>query len=169
MEKITRLTSEQRADFVAYLDGELDDATAQTIEKTLAANSVARHEVEMLTRTWELLDQLPRAAATEGFAARTLTNISVEESRPHEAAQVFYERARKGCISILWTATLAAGAFVGFLTTNRWIPVESDVLINDIEVIDDFELYSEIEDFEFLRKLRSSGLFDEPSEENDEL
>jgi anti-sigma factor RsiW len=67
MTKIHRLTQQQRDDLTAYLDGELDDAATHEIEQVLAQSPVARNEVEMLTRTWEMLSLLPRAQAGEDF------------------------------------------------------------------------------------------------------
>ncbi|MCH8828754.1 MAG: hypothetical protein IID45_04170, partial [Planctomycetes bacterium] len=56
MNETTRLSPQQRDDLVAYLDGELDEETTQSMERTLAHSPVARHEMDMLTRTWSLLD-----------------------------------------------------------------------------------------------------------------
>ena len=66
-----KLTSQQRENLVAYLDGELDEVETQEIERTLAHSLEARHEVDMLTRTWELLDTLPKSKASEEFSERT--------------------------------------------------------------------------------------------------
>ena len=63
MEKTLRLSAEQREDLVAYLDGELPDQKAQLIDQVLARSEVARHEVEALARTWEMLDVLPTPKA----------------------------------------------------------------------------------------------------------
>ena len=68
MDKLSRLSTEQRGDLVAYLDGELEEDATAAIEHVLAHSNVARNDVEMLARTYDLLDQLPHLAAPEKFA-----------------------------------------------------------------------------------------------------
>ena len=70
-----RLTPAERADLVAYLDGELDDAQSRAIATKLTHSTTARREIEALEKTWELLEYLPRAQAPEDFTARTLTEV----------------------------------------------------------------------------------------------
>ena len=80
MEKVLRLTSEQRADLVAYLDGELDESPTQEIDRILARSAVARHEVEALSRAWEMLDILPRPKASSTFTERTMSTLQLAEA-----------------------------------------------------------------------------------------
>src|SRR3954451_11306178 len=70
-----RLTPNERADLVAYLDGELGEAESRAIATKLAHSATARREVEFLEKTWELLEYLPRPKASEDFTARTLTEV----------------------------------------------------------------------------------------------
>jgi len=167
MDKIPRLTAEQRSDLVAYLDGELAGAAVQEIEQTLAESPVARHEVEMLTRTWELLDTLPRAAASQEFIANTLTSIQALDHRTPLSEQQWYQRARRGVVVAGWVAGLAMASAVGFLITSRWIPDKSAALIRDFPVIRELDTYTEIDNVEFLRELQESGLFDETTSDHD--
>ena len=69
------MTPAERADLVAYLDGELDDAQSRAIATKLTHSTTARREIEALEKTWELLEYLPRAQAPEDFTARTLTEV----------------------------------------------------------------------------------------------
>ena len=46
MEKLTRLTTEQRDNLTAYLDGELDEDGTRLIETVLASSTVARNDGE---------------------------------------------------------------------------------------------------------------------------
>ena len=167
MEKISRLTTEQRAELVAYLDGELDEKTTQQIEQTLAVNAVARHEVDMLSRTLDLLDELPKADASDGFTKRTMTLLTSEETQSQLSINRWMESGRRVVIVSAWVAAVCLAAMLGFYATNRWMPNDSDLLIQDFEVIDNLDMYSEIEEMEFLRGLQRSGLFDESSQDEE--
>ena len=70
-----RLTPAERANLVAYLDGELNEAESRAIATKLSLSPTARREVEALEKTWELLEQLPRPKAPENFTERTLTEV----------------------------------------------------------------------------------------------
>ena len=72
------LNEEDRANLVAYLDGELDEHAARDLEARLANDPRARAEAETLRRTWELLDYLPRAEASGSFTHRTLERLAVQ-------------------------------------------------------------------------------------------
>ena len=70
-----RLTPDERADLVAYVDGELPEAHSRMISTKLTHSATVRREVEMLQKTWEMLDYLPRPQATEQFAEKTISRI----------------------------------------------------------------------------------------------
>ncbi len=70
-----RLTPDERADLVAYVDGELPEAHSRSIATKLTHSATARREVEMLEKTWELLDHLPRPELTEQFSEQTISEI----------------------------------------------------------------------------------------------
>jgi anti-sigma factor RsiW len=162
MQKLPRLTSEQRANLVAYLDGELDQDDAHDIEQALASNETARHDIEVLSRTWDLLDELPRPRASTQFAADTLAAIRVEDVGKALSDRRWYEQTRRGAIVAVWTAALAAAAILGFATTNHWIPTDTDLLQQDFQVIYNLDVYREVEEIDYLRELKTSGLFDGP-------
>ena len=156
MSRIPRLNSEQRAELVAYLDGELEEEQAREIEQTLAASEVARHEVEMLGRTWDLLDTLPRESASTEFAAKTLQTVKVEaapaaipEWRPH---------ARRGLIALGWATGLAAAGLVGFAAGYRWWPDPSGPIVRDLPLLERLDTYRDVGTTEFLSELRSQGV-----------
>ena len=91
MEKIPRLNSDQRSNLVAYLDGELPEPAAKEIEHVLSKSPTVQHDVEMLSRTWDLLDQLPRLAGTSDLTTRM---VSVVKSRRSAQALLARELAR---------------------------------------------------------------------------
>lgn len=148
---------------MAYLDGELDEEANREIEQTLAHSPVARNEVEMLTRTFELLDVLPPAKATKEFTDRTLATMRMTDGRPPLAEQRWFQRVRRGLAVVVCLAALSGFAAVGFLTTNAWLPDESEMLVEDLPVIERLDVYREVGDVQFLKDLQRRGyLLDDP-------
>src|SRR5690242_19308527 len=70
-----RLTPAERANLVAYLDGELNAAETLAIATKLTRSATARRELEALEKTWEMLDHLPRPQVSPQLTARTLTEV----------------------------------------------------------------------------------------------
>src|SRR5581483_2477047 len=99
-----RLTPTDRANLVAYLDGELNDAESRALATKLTQSATARREVEALERTWELLEYLPRPPASEQLTARTLSEVqllSMQGDRFESAARSAFERAVRAVIWVL--------------------------------------------------------------------
>lgn len=156
-----KLTSEQRDNLVAYLDGELDDASTQEIEQSLARSADARHEVEMLTRTWELLDTLPKSKASDEFSERTLSSIKVEDLTQSGTGWFCPANWGRRAYPVLWCLGLIVAATAGFSVSRYGIPDESEQLVEELPLIEKYNVYSDIVDVEFLQELQKSGLFDE--------
>lgn len=164
VEKIQRITTEQRANLVAYLDGELDDTQSREIEHMLATSPVVRNEVEVLTRTWELLDTLPRPEAGEDFTHRTMSTIRLDEYREPISEQPWFQKTLRAMyVTGSVIAVIAVGA-TAFLATNQWVPHETEPLIQEQPLIENLDQYREVGDLEFLRDLESTGLFHPQSE-----
>ena len=164
MEKTVRLSAEQRDDLVAYLDGELPAEKIHEIDQIVARSEVARHEVEALARTFELLDVLPTVRVSEDFATKTLASIKVMEQPYSVTDQWWYPLlVTNGKIGI-WVVCLILAGWIGFQITNRWTPNPTDEVLQDLPVIQNLHQYREIGDVEFLKQLKQSGLFDEPQE-----
>ncbi len=131
MQKIPRLTPDQRSNLVAYLDGELPEPAVKEIDQVLSKSPAVRHDVEMLARTWDLLDQLPRLATEEDFTARTLS-VAQKEEGPHPllptslSERLQSRQLRRGGILLIWLAVLAASAFLGYSATTHWISDQSE-------------------------------------------
>src|ERR1700722_14565202 len=73
------LNEDEKAELVAYLDGELDDAATQAVEAKIATNADARAELDALKQTWGMLDYLPKASASPNFTNRTMERLSLEK------------------------------------------------------------------------------------------
>ena len=161
MNKLTRLSGEERGNLIAYLDGELDETTARLIEQKLARSDTARHDVEMLVRTWDLLDILERPRVTQEFTTRTLA-LAQADVQPSRLSQFDWQTPlRRTAIFALWLATLGGVAAFGWTVTRKWVPNEAQMLIDDLPVIENLDLYTEVDSIEFLRELRRSGGFHE--------
>jgi hypothetical protein len=176
MAKITRLSSEQRDNLTAYLDGELDETATQDIEQVLAVSEVARHEVDMLSRTWDMLSALPTHKATEDFTHKTMTNLrAAEQAGPGAAAaEMVYRHVRRGVVLTLWAGALSLCAYFGFMATNHWVPNESEQLLQDYDIINNLDKYSEVVNprpegspLEFLEVLKSRRTLSEHDEQPD--
>ena len=160
MAKLTRLNPEQRENLIAYLDGELDDGQVSEIEQALADSPVARHDVEMLSRTWDLLNVLPSAKATDEFSRRTLSSIrAAEESSGDVRWRDVARTARRSAALALWTAALGLCAYAGFEATSRWAPQPYDQLLDEYEIIANYDAYSAVGDIDFLKTLESKRTF----------
>ena len=164
MEKTVRLNADQREDLVAYLDGELPDAQVQQIDHIIARSEVARHEVEALSRTWEMLDALPSARASDDFTSRTMTNLKVMEAPFVLADQSWFGYLTRTLAVSGWLLALGLCSVIGFQITRHWIPDPNEELLQELPVIENLDHYREIREIEFLMELKRSSLFDEAPE-----
>lgn len=142
MARFIRLSQEHRDNLVAYLDGELDEAATQEIEQVLADSPVARHEVDMLSRSWDMLNALPTHRASSEFTERTITTLrAAEEKSPRIPPDLIYRNLRRGLVLALWTSILVACGYVGFAATRHWVPNDAEALLEDYDIINNFDMY----------------------------
>ncbi len=159
MEKLTRLTTEQRDNLTAYLDGELDEDGTRQIETVLAGSTVARNDVEVLARTYELLDLLPRPKASGEFTEKTMQTAKLGEVRPDPRQTVWYRHGKRIIRWASWAALLFAAATVGYAVAHNQVPRQQDLLLDNIQVIQKLDDYEKAGSFEFLDALsHDSGL-----------
>lgn len=164
MEKTLRLSADQREDLVAYLDGELPDLVAQQIDQVLARSEVARHEVESLARTWEMLDVLPTLKAPPEFTERTMTTLKVAEVPFDITEQPWFLWVKRGALAVVWIAALGVSGWLGYQITNKWISNPSQQMLEDLPTLQKLDLYQEVESLDFLNNLQQSRLFEDAPE-----
>lgn len=164
MEKILRLSADQRDDLVAYLDGELPDGLANAIDQVLARSEVARNEVEALARTWEMLDALPVPQASSEFTDRTMTTLKVGEVPYNITEQAWFGYLKKGSVLAVWFAVLGLSGWLGFQITTRWVPNEQEQILEDLPLLQNFDAYQEVQSIDFLEQLNRSGAFNTSAE-----
>jgi hypothetical protein len=150
MAKITRLSGEERENLVAYLDGELDPQQIREIELALGRSPVARHDVDMLARTWDLLDNLPQQQVGEQFVTETMSLVIGAEVGGEEVDPLAPLKARN---RTLWWS------FAVYV-----LPNETDELLRDYEIVAELDKYLEAEDAEYLQKLAEIKEFADPEE-----
>ena len=71
------LSENDKAELVAYLDGELDEQATQAVEARLATDADARAELDTLKQTWGMLDYLPKASPSPNFTNRTMERLTL--------------------------------------------------------------------------------------------
>lgn len=160
-------TNEQAYEqLVAYLDGELDAETSQRVERRLAEDPEYRRELKQMQRTWDLLDELPRAEVSETFTQTTVEMVAL--SAEHELQEV-KTRVRQ-FDRLVWVAVGASVVLAGgaaFWGVFAYLSRPNEQLARDLPVIENVELYEVADSVEFLRELEQAGYFKE--EADDEL
>ena len=152
-----RLSIDERSNLVAYLDGELNDAQSRVIATKLTQSLTARREVDVLQKTWELLDLLPRPKASEDFTARTLSvAIRPGDGRIASAASDVARRIGMGLALTLASTTLF---LAGYLLTSRVWPNPSARLARDLPIAESLDEYRDVQTIEFLEQLDKSPEF----------
>lgn len=161
------LSDKERADLVAYLDGDpsLDRDTAHKIQTRLSLDPVLRAEAESLKRTWDLLDYLPRAEPSPNFTHRTLDKLSTRQTR--KVLRQTRHRRRW-----LWAAGWAAAVLIvglaGYLAAVALSPprpTEQD-LVRDLRLIENLRYYEQVETLDFLLELDQRDLFGEDQQDS---
>lgn len=171
MAKLPSLSTKEREDLVAYLDGELDAEAAHALEAKLNLDAAARAEAEALRRTWEMLDYLPRPEPAAAFTSRTLERVSSLRLQPLPAAAARDTRGRLWLLGAGWAAGVLLAATLGFAGVN-WLwqskraptpptkPIDVDaLLVQELRLIENKRLYDLVDDVGFLRALDEPDLF----------
>jgi len=153
MSKLTRLTAEDRAELVAYLDGELDETLTQRIETVLSQSPVARNDIEMLVRTYDLLDLLPRPKASTEFTEKTIATAKLAEVPVDYTQSAAFQKVRKLVPVLGYAVLVAAGGLAGYAAMNQYVPLPEDALLRDLPVIEKLDDYTEVGDVQFLERL----------------
>ncbi|HVX12859.1 MAG TPA: zf-HC2 domain-containing protein [Pirellulales bacterium] len=148
---------EWRERLVAYLDGELDGASARQVEERLARDPRVEREMREFDRTWDLLDRLPRAEVDPSF-----TRSTVEMAAMALAEEMQSARAGHHSRWTFVTIALAAAAAVGFCGARLW-PDANDRLLRDLSIVENLEAYRQTPSLDFARQLWQAGLFVEDS------
>jgi anti-sigma factor RsiW len=162
MSELSPLSDAERAELVAYLDGELNEAASRKLEARLSSDPRVRAEADALRRTWELLDYLPRPAPSADFTHRTLDRVSA--LRPAVTSPAGHQHW--WLIGVGWAAALVLSAAAGYAAMTAFAPKEppgDEELVRDLRVIENKHYYEAADDLDFLRELDHPDQFGEDS------
>ncbi len=150
---------------VAYLDGELDEQTAEQVQRGLETDPDLRLRLESLSGSWAMLDELQEPQVKTDFTESTLEVVAlgahsdIDQSRPSGPLQ------RLGRYLTV-AAGLFAACFLGFICVAMFRPDPNRQLLEDLPVVQRLDEYRQIDSVEFLQELRKSELFSEdPSDD----
>src|ERR1022692_558483 len=116
------LTDDEKAELVAYLDGELDEASTQAVEAKIAADADARAELDALKQTWGMLDYLPKASPSPNFTNRTMERLTLENVGL-AAGKTMPMRGRLGwTLGLGWAAAVLIAVGAGYWATAHFWP-----------------------------------------------
>lgn len=157
-DKIARMGADHRTNLVAYLDGELDEKAAHEVEQVLSGSPVARHEVEMLARTWDMLNVLPTQRATSTFSQHTMQKLKQADQKPPPLSErPWYHPLRRSIVLVVWVVGLAAAVALGFQITSEWMPDEMKELADNLHAVQNLEGYEAAGNLESLRLLQEDA------------
>jgi anti-sigma factor RsiW len=144
----------------AYLDGELDAESVRRVEDRLGRDAAYRTELQRLERAWDLLDRLPRSSVNETFSKTTIEMVAVAASKDALAVRSSWPRRLR--LERWWGVLGAAAAgLIGFAIGHQLWPDPNRQLLEDLPVLETFELYYQADNLDFLRLLEQQGLFAE--------
>jgi anti-sigma factor RsiW len=152
-------------ELTSYLDGELDAENVRRVESRLASDAVYRAELQRLQRAWDLLDRLPRSNVPESFTQTTMEMVAVAAAQEAEAVQASLPR-RERRQRILGALGVAAAVVAGFGIGHLLWPNPNEQLLEDLPVLQKFELYYQADNLEFLQLLDREGVFAQGDAEN---
>jgi anti-sigma factor RsiW len=150
------ISSEEKADLVAFLDGEADPGLADKLEERIAHSPRVREEARALQESFALLEFLPMPKTSKDFTRRTA--VFVAHGSKEKSARPTAEFSPR-----LRAAAYAAGLVLAFLA--GWlavaaIPDPNRTLMEDLPVIERLQEYRASREIEFLRALRDQQILD---------
>jgi anti-sigma factor RsiW len=162
---MAELNDDDRAELVAYLDGELGEDASQAFEARLSRDKRLRAEADALKKTWEMLDFLPRAEPSASFTHRTLERLAVPNTGRQAAARA---RLWKWAAIGGWAAGLLIAVGAGLIAAHLFWPAphpdssqlqtiqQADVealIVRDLDLIRNKRLYDNADNLDFVRSL----------------
>jgi anti-sigma factor RsiW len=156
----SHLNERDRAELVAYLDGELKGEAARKMENRVAHEPAVRAEADAFRRAWDMLDFLPLPEPSVQFTHRTLDRV-VPVTAPAIPAVRSWRPRLAIALTASWAAAVGVALTVGYEMTRRAGPREpgDQDLVRDLRVIENKRLYEAADDLDFVRELDVPELF----------
>lgn len=145
--------SQRLEQIVAYLDGELSPQESAQVERRLAADEEFRQDLQSMERAWGALDDLPQATVDDNFSRTTMEMVvkaAGDEVRHMTEALPVQRRKRQFTKVLLAVGALLMGVLMGKLLLVN----PNQELIDDLPVIQYVDIYFQVPDADFLRKLQ---------------
>lgn len=156
-----RLSTADRSNLVAYLDGELNEAEANALQGKLTQSVTARREIEAYEKTWELLDYLPLPRVADDFTSRTMTEVKLIAARGGDLVDVAGRSARVAARVLVCAAIMLLTLGIGYIS-SRWLwPDPTARLVRDLSLAEHLDEYREVGSLEFLKLLDESPAFND--------
>jgi anti-sigma factor RsiW len=165
-------TDDDRAELIAYMDGELAGEAQRRVENRLITDAAVRAEADSLKRAWDLLDYLPRPEPSTDFTERTLTRVSALQvptaaTEPELRPTAGPSGRRPALIWGSFAAAALLALVAGYSLTpgpRPITPAEVDLatdtlMVQEPGVIENLPLYLAAENLEYLLALDQSDLF----------
>jgi hypothetical protein len=105
--------------------------------------------------TWDLLDHLPRATVDDAFAHTTLAMVAMKAEEQLDARA----RSSDAGVRLLGGLVLLAAVAFGFRWGRVLSPSPNERLLGDLPVIQQLDLYRQVDDVAFVRRLHERRLF----------
>jgi anti-sigma factor RsiW len=163
------LNEDTKAELVAYLDGELDEPATQAVEAKIASDSEVRAEIDALKQTWGMLDYLPKTSPSPNFTNRTMERLTLEKVGAAKTMPM-PGRGRAWLIGACWAAAVLLAIGIGYYVTTFFgsreakpapIPDADRPLVRNLRIAEDWRLYENADDLEFVKKLSHPDFFGE--------
>jgi anti-sigma factor RsiW len=158
------LNEDEKAELVAYLDGELDEAATQAVEAKIAGDPDTRAELDALKQTWGMLDFLPKASPSPNFTNRTMERLTLEDL-PASKTMPMPRQYPGWVIAATWAAVVLLAIGGGYWASTYFWPSldavpDADVpLVQHLRIAEQWRLYEFTDDVDFARKLEHPDLF----------
>lgn len=154
-----RLSTADRANLVAYLDGELPEAEARHLAARLAASVSGRREAESFQKTWDFLDYLPRPQPSAEFVSRTLTMATTQAAPEDRLAALLGPVLRRVAQFAALVVAAGAAALLAYALVRWAWPNPTARLARDLSIAENLDAYREVGSMEFLQQLDNSPEF----------
>lgn len=151
-------------ELVVYLDGQLDGPQRKQIERLLLDDEEARDRLSKLQQSWDALDALPRPSCAQSFTESTVKLVIQKELQQQRQSKPWRQVWRP----VAAVATIAASLAVGFLGTRFVLTSEDRQFLESYDLIENWEKYESVGDFQYLLRLDKDALFAQELENDSE-
>jgi len=143
-------------ELAVYLDGGLEDSQRQSVEQRLLKDEQARHELAALQSSWDALDWLPRPVCSEQFTESTM-KLVVQRELAEQRTTTY--RTRRVAVGLATAVGILASFGVGYIWAQWLNTAEERAFLESYRLIEDWEKYQAVGEFEFLLSLDREALF----------